>query len=63
MDNKQNGANDRPPKTVSITLSAEDQEFIDRIAKEFGLIKTTDCLRLATRETVRQIDIRQQTTA
>lgn len=65
MNPKQNGKavkQEREPKTVSITLSVEDQDLLDRIAKEFGLIKITDCLRLAIREADRQIEIRQQTT-
>lgn len=46
-------------KTISIVLSAEDQDYISRLMKEFGLIKTTDCLRLALREAIKRNDSRQ----
>lgn len=46
----------KQPKTISVQLSPEDQDLIDRIAREFGLIKDTDCLRLALREAVRRIE-------
>jgi len=49
----------RPPKDVSIRLSGEDQELLDKIASEYGLIKITDCLRLAIREAVKRINVRQ----
>lgn len=48
------------PKTISIELSVEDQNFIDRLAKEYGLRKNTDCLRLALREAARRIEGQQQ---
>lgn len=51
------------PKTVSIVLSAEDQEYLERIKKEYGLIKTTDCLRLAVREAIKRIESQQTVAA
>lgn len=50
------GNQEKDTKTLSITLNAEDQGYIDRIAKEFGLIKMTDCLRLALRLATKQIE-------
>ncbi len=50
----------KEPRTVSIVLSVEDQELLNRIAQEYGLIKTTDCLRLAVREAVKRIESQQQ---
>lgn len=43
-------------RAVSIILNSDDQECIDRIAKEFGLIKTTECLRVALRLAMKQIE-------
>lgn len=57
MDNEE-----KESRAVSIVLNGEDQECIDRIAKEYGLIKTTDCLRLALRLALKQIDNNQQQT-
>lgn len=59
MDNSE----EKESKTVSIVLNGEDQECVDRIAREYGLIKTTDCLRLALRLALKQIDSQQQTVA
>lgn len=59
MDNSE----EKEPKAVSIVLNSEDQECIDRIAKEYGLIKTTECLRVALRLALKQIDSQQQTVA
>lgn len=53
----------RQPKTISIQLSTDDQDVIDRIAKEYGLIKDTDCLRLALREALRRIESQQTVAA
>lgn len=58
MDNEE-----KESRAVSIVLNGEDQECVDRIAKEYGLIKTTDCLRLALRLALKQIDNQQQTVA
>lgn len=46
-------------KVITIELSRQDQELIDRIKQGYGLKNQTDCLRLALRETVRKLD--QQT--
>lgn len=46
----------RQSKIITIELSVEDQDFIDRIAKEYGLKKKTDCLRLALREAVKRVE-------
>lgn len=43
-------------KVISIELSVEDQNLIERLAKEYGLRKNTDCLRLALREAVKRVD-------
>jgi hypothetical protein len=59
MDNTE----EKETRAVSIILNAEDQECIDRIAKEYGLIKTTECLRVALRLALKQIDGQQQTCA
>lgn len=62
MNPKQNGNKTKPerePKTISITLSGEDQDLLDKIASEYGLIKITDCLRLAIRDAIKRIDSRQ----
>lgn len=54
---------EKESRAVSIVLNAEDQDCIDRIAKEYGLIKTTECLRVALRLALKQIDSQQQTVA
>lgn len=54
---------EKETRAVSIVLNAEDQECIDRIAKEFGLIKTTECLRVALRLALKQIEGQQQSFA
>ena len=51
------------PRAVSIVLNAEDQDCIDRIAKEYGLIKTTECLRVALRLALKHIESQQPTSA
>jgi hypothetical protein len=53
----------REDKAISILLNSDDQDCLDRIAKEYGLIKYTDCLRLAVREAVRNIEAQQPTAA
>lgn len=50
-------------KVVSIVLYAEDQEHVDRIKAEYGLIKSTDCLRVALRLALRQIESQQSVAA
>lgn len=60
MDSQQD---ERESKTVSIILNSEDQECVDRIAKEYGLIKTTECLRVALRLALKQIESQQQSVA
>lgn len=60
MDSQQD---ERESKTVSIILNSEDQECVDRIAKEYGLIKTTECLRVALRLALKQIEAQQQSVA
>lgn len=61
MENEEK--DEKESKAVSIVLNGEDQECVDRIAKECGLIKTTDCLRLALRLALKQIDSQRQTVA
>lgn len=53
----------KQPKTISVQLSPDDQDLISRIAQEYGLIKDTDCLRLALREAVRRIESQQTVAA
>lgn len=43
-------------KVITIELSPQDQELIERIKQGYGLKNQTDCLRLALRETVRKLD-------
>lgn len=54
---------EKESRTVSIILNSEDQECVDRIAREFGVIKTTECLRVALRLAVKQIESQQQSVA
>lgn len=53
MDNQEEKETTR---AVSIVLNSDDQDCIDRIAKEYGLIKTTECLRVALRLAMKQIE-------
>lgn len=43
-------------KVITIELSPEDQEFIERIKEGYGVRTQTDSLRLALRETARKLD-------
>lgn len=46
----------RQSKIVTVELSPDDQDYIERIKKEFGLKATTDCMRLALRECIKRVD-------
>lgn len=61
MNNHNHKKKPEKAKTISIILSSEDQVYIDKIAKQYGLNKTTDCLRLALRVAVNRNSTQSQT--